>query len=98
VPRLPFVASTFDDSRRMMACCAICQAFVVTQYSRMPSGKESTIPLTAIGAVKMVITEAAVFECEAGQLVLTELLGDATLAWVRSHTTAPFVERLSSDA
>jgi 3-oxoacid CoA-transferase len=56
-----------------------------------------TIPLTAIGAVKMVITEAAVFECEAGQLVLTELLGDATLEWVRSHTTAPFVERLSSD-
>ena len=55
---------------------------------------ECTLPLTARQAVDMVITELAVFEFAEGQLVLTELLGDATLEQVRALTEASFVEGL----
>jgi 3-oxoacid CoA-transferase len=55
---------------------------------------ECTLPITARQAVDMVITELAVFEFAEGQLVLTELLGDATLDQVRALTSASFVERL----
>ena len=37
-----------------------------------------TLPLTAVGVVKVVITEHAVFRLLDGELVLTELLDGAT--------------------
>ena len=53
-----------------------------------------SLPLTAMGAVDVVITDLAAFRFEGDQLVLTDLIGDATIEEVRAKTTAPFVERL----
>ena len=53
-----------------------------------------TLPLTAVGAVDMVITELAVFEFVDGDLVLTELMPGATLAAVRAKTAVSFIEAL----
>jgi 3-oxoacid CoA-transferase len=53
-----------------------------------------TLPLTALGAVNMIITELAVFTYTDGQLTLIELMPDATLDEVRANTTASFIERL----
>lgn len=52
------------------------------------------LPLTALKAVDMVITEKAVFEFIDGKLTLTELMPGATLEEVREKTTAKFEERL----
>jgi 3-oxoacid CoA-transferase len=53
-----------------------------------------TLPLTAISVVDIIITELAVFEFIKGQLVLTELMPDATLEQIHSLTSASFVEKL----
>lgn len=55
-----------------------------------------TLPLTAAAAVDVLITDLAVFRFIDGQLTLTELMPNVTLAEVRAKTTATFVERLSS--
>jgi len=52
------------------------------------------LPLTALKAVDMVITDKAVFEFIDGQLTLIELMPDATLEEVVAATTAKFVQRL----
>ncbi len=49
-----------------------------------------TLPLTAVGAVDLVITDLAVFDYEGGGLRLIEILPGATLDEVRAKTTAPF--------
>jgi 3-oxoacid CoA-transferase B subunit len=51
---------------------------------------ECTYPLTARAAADVVVTELSVFRLREGALVLTELLGDATLEQVRAATGAPF--------
>ena len=51
---------------------------------------ECTYPLTARGAADVVVTELSVFRLRDGALVLTELLGDATVDDVRKATGAPF--------
>jgi 3-oxoacid CoA-transferase len=69
----------------------------MTHTSRQGDSKivpQITLPLTASGAVDMIITELAVFEFVSGQLALTELMPEATLEQVRAATTAGFVERL----
>ena len=48
------------------------------------------LPLTAKGAVSMIITELAVFEFKEGELTLIELLGDSALEEVQSKTDAKF--------
>jgi 3-oxoacid CoA-transferase len=53
-----------------------------------------TLPLTAIAAVNLVITDLAVFEFIGGQLTLIELMPGATLDQVRSLTSARFAEVL----
>ncbi|MCL9770345.1 3-oxoacid CoA-transferase [Flavobacterium sp. HXWNR69] len=53
------------------------------------------LPLTALKAVDMVITDKAVFEFIDGKLTLTELMPGATLEDVRATTTANFIERLA---
>jgi 3-oxoacid CoA-transferase len=61
------------------------------------SGKivpQCTLPLTAMKAVDMIITELAVFEFRDGVLTLVELMPGATLEQVRAETTAAFSERL----
>jgi len=55
---------------------------------------ECTYPLTAWGAADVVVTELCVFRLRDGALVLTELLGDATLEDVRAATAAPFAVAL----
>lgn len=54
-----------------------------------------TLPLTALGAVTMIITDLAVFIYESGVLTLSELMPGATLEEVRAKTEAKFVECLS---
>ena len=51
---------------------------------------ECTYPLTARAAADVVVTELSVFRLRDGALVLTELLGDATVEQVRAATGAPF--------
>lgn len=53
------------------------------------------LPLTALKAVDMIITDKAVFEFIDDQLTLTELMPGATLEEVRALTSAKFAERLS---
>lgn len=53
------------------------------------------LPLTALKAVDMIITDKAVFEFIDDKLTLTELMSGATIEDVREATTAKFVERLS---
>ena len=50
-----------------------------------------TYPLTASGAVDVIITELSVFRLRDGELHLTELLDGATIDDVNAVTTAPFV-------
>ena len=52
------------------------------------------LPLTALNAVDMIITDKAVFEFIDGQLTLTEVMPGTTLEEVRATTTASFVEKL----
>lgn len=52
---------------------------------------ECTLPLTAIGAVDMIITDLAVFEFSDGLLRLVELMPGATLDQVRAQTSARFI-------
>jgi 3-oxoacid CoA-transferase B subunit len=51
---------------------------------------ECSYPLTAAGAVDVIVTELSVFRVRDGELHLTELLDDATLDDVAAVTTAPF--------
>jgi 3-oxoacid CoA-transferase len=53
-----------------------------------------TLPLTAIKAVNMIITELAVFTFENDILTLIELMPGATLAEVKAKTEARFTEKL----
>ena len=48
------------------------------------------VTMTARGAADVVVTELSVFRLRDGALVLTELLGDATVDDVRKATGAPF--------
>ena len=52
--------------------------------------RECTYPLTAHSVADAVVTELSVFRLRDGALVLTELLGDATVEDVRAATGAPF--------
>ncbi|PHN03193.1 3-oxoacid CoA-transferase [Flavilitoribacter nigricans] len=56
--------------------------------------EECDLPLTALQAVDVVITDLAVFVFEDGALVLRELMPGATLEQVRAGTTATFREDL----
>lgn len=55
---------------------------------------QCSLPLTAIAAVDMVITDLAVFIIDDGKLILTELMPGATLDEVRSKTKAKFEDRI----
>ena len=66
----------------------------MTHASRDGTSKivpECTLPLTALKAVDMVITDLAVFRFIEGQLTLTMLLPGATLDEVQAKTAASFV-------
>ncbi|WP_369409076.1 3-oxoacid CoA-transferase [Deinococcus arboris] len=75
---------------------------IITMSHTDPDGTpkvvpDCTLPLTARGAVDLVITDKAVFEFRAGQLTLTELMPGATLDEVRAGTGAVFVEALRTE-
>jgi 3-oxoacid CoA-transferase B subunit len=68
---------------------------IVTMTATSSNGEpkvvsECAFPLTARGAADVVVTELSVFRLRDGALVLTELLGDATVDQVRAATGAPF--------
>ena len=76
---------------------------IITLTHTNPDGSskivpECTLPLTALNAVDLVITDLAVFSYESGQLTLIELMPGATLEDVRAKTSAAFVERLETSA
>jgi 3-oxoacid CoA-transferase len=67
----------------------------MTHTSRDGNSKivpECTLPLTALGAVDMIITDLAVFVFDDGQLRLLEVLEGSSLDEVRSKTSAHFIE------
>lgn len=71
----------------------------MTHNSRNGQSKivpECTLPLTAIGAVDMVITDLAVFTFENGGLILSELMPGVTLEEVVANTSATFTHGLDS--
>ncbi|QLG10737.1 3-oxoacid CoA-transferase subunit B [Deinococcus sp. D7000] len=73
---------------------------IVTMTHTDPDGtpkivEECTLPLTARGAVDMIITDQAVFEFVDEQLTLTGLMPGASLQDVRRSTEAHFAERLT---
>ncbi len=68
---------------------------IVTMTATSSTGEpkvvsDCTYPLTARGAADVVVTELSVFRLRDGALVLTELLGDATVEQVQAATGAPF--------
>jgi 3-oxoacid CoA-transferase len=68
---------------------------IVTMTATTSSGEPKivetcTYPLTARGAVDVVVTELSVFRVRDGSLFLTELLGDAGIDEVSAVTAAPF--------
>ena len=68
---------------------------IVTMTATSSTGEpkvvsECTYPLTARAAADVVVTELSVFRLRDGALVLTEVLGDATVERVRAATDAPF--------
>jgi len=72
---------------------------IVTMTSTSSRGEPKvvercTYPLTAAGAVDVVVTELSVFRRIDGTLHLTELLDGATVEDVAAVTTAPFVVAL----
>jgi len=70
----------------------------MTHTNRDGSSKivpECTLPLTAMKAVDMIITDLAVFTFDNGQLTLCELMPGTTLEVVREKTAANFIEALS---
>ena len=73
---------------------------IVTMTATTPDGapkliERCTLPLTAAGVVKTVITEHAVFRIDADGLVLTELLDGASEATVAAETGASYRDALS---
>jgi 3-oxoacid CoA-transferase B subunit len=74
---------------------------IVTMTARSSKGEpklveECSYPLTASAAVDVIVTELSVFRILDGSLVLTELLGGATVDDVRSATAAAFSVALES--
>lgn len=68
---------------------------IITMTHTEPDGSpkivpECTLPLTASGAVDLIITELAVFAFRDGLLTLLELMPNATLDEVRAKTSAAF--------
>lgn len=66
---------------------------MMTHTDRMGAAKlvsQCDLPLTAPGAVDMVITDLGVFRYIDGGWVLTELLPGATVAQIQANTAAPF--------
>ncbi len=68
---------------------------IITMYHTNPDGSskvvpECTLPLTAVNAVDMIITELAVFAFPNHRLTLIELMPNATLEEVRAKTSASF--------
>ena len=71
----------------------------MTHNSRDGSSKivpACTLPLTATGAVDVIITELAVFRFLDGRLTVTELMEGASLEAVRANTEAEFAIALDS--
>ncbi len=57
---------------------------------------QCTLPLTALKAVDMIITDLAVFVIESDQLILKELMSGCTIEQVRVQTEASFHENLTN--
>ena len=55
---------------------------------------QCTLPLTATGAVDVIITELAIFRFVAGQLTLTQLMPGATMGETREKTSARFAVKI----
>jgi len=72
---------------------------IVTMTATSSRGEPKVVPkcsypLTASGAVDVIITELSVFRLRDGALCLTELLDGVSLDDVAAVTTAPFVVSL----
>ncbi|MEZ0538083.1 3-oxoacid CoA-transferase [Fibrella arboris] len=73
---------------------------IITLTHTNPDGSSKlvpscTLPITALNAVDLIITDLAVFAFPDGRLTLIELMPGTTLDDVRAKTSAHFIERLS---
>ena len=76
-----------------------CSSFLILSCKKDSDGSpkivpKCTLPLTAMNAVDMIITDLAVFTYSKGKLALIELMPGAGLEEVRNKTTAVFTEDL----
>jgi 3-oxoacid CoA-transferase len=74
---------------------------IVTMNHTNPDGSAKVVPkcdlpLTAKGAVDLLITDLAVFSFGDGHLTLIEIMPGATLEEIRAKTTAEFLEQLQT--
>ena len=62
--------------------------------------RKCTLPLTATGCVKRVITEMAVFDIDKSGLTLMEVMPGYTVSDIRTHTEADFAisEKLNTES
>ena len=72
---------------------------IITMTHTGPGGEPKivprcTLPLTAAGAVDLVITDLGVFAYPGGRLTLMEVMPGGTLEQVRANTTAAFEEAI----
>ncbi len=76
---------------------------IITMTHTNPDGSSKivpacTLPLTASGVVSLIITELAVFDYTDNQLILIELMPNASLEEVRAKTSAGFIEKLRTNS
>lgn len=72
---------------------------IITMMHTNPDGSakivpECVLPLTALNAVHLIITDLAVFKFMDGKLILTELMPGASLEEVSQKTTAKYLNQL----
>jgi len=79
-----------------MDLCTGAKTVIAATLHFQPSGasrlkRRCTLPLTAVGAVHLVVTDLGVFSVEAGQFRLTECFAPYTPRWILEHTDADIV-------
>ncbi len=79
-----------------MDLCIGARVVIAATLHFQPSGasrlrRRCTLPLTAAGAVHLVVTDLGVFSVEAGRFRLTECFAPYTPQWVKEHTDADIV-------
>jgi len=79
-----------------MDLCIGARTVIAATLHFQPSGgsrmkRRCALPLTAVGAVHVVVTDLGVFTVEGGRFRLTECFAPYTAQWIQEHTEADIV-------